>query len=184
MPHRLPFNSKLPLVAAREFIFAGETFRKGDPFPVKDFSLRLIQRQYDARAIDHAEAEEAPVELVQMTGPKGGRYTITAPWLADPEIVRGKANAEARLAELIEAGAPEGWVDPNAPTDAPVVGVIESEVNSPEVLVTVDGDKHTVTAPWLDAPEDFADEAGAVARQTELREAGPPEGWKPEAPTE
>lgn len=49
------------------------------------------------------------------------------------------------------------------------------------VLVTVDEDgKHVVSAPWLDATEAYDDAELADVRQAEIREEGPPDGWKPE----
>lgn len=181
MARRQPFNSKKPLVAAREFTFAGEQFKKGDPFPIKDFSLRLIGRQYEARAIDHVDdgaAEgEAPddQQVTMVAGPQNGRYTITAPWLAAPEVIRGKANADKRFAELTAEGeALKAEAEASPP-------VINPDVKHPEVLITTDGVIFTVSAPWLELTEEFGEEADAVARQTELREAGPPEGWDPEA---
>lgn len=113
MPHRPSFDPKRPLVAAREFTFNGKDYQTGDPFgPFEEgeVSDRLRARQYDSRAVNYAEgeaAEQPPAEQVTMTGPAGGRYTITAPWLAEPEVVRGKVNAEKRLAELREAGEPD-----------------------------------------------------------------------------
>lgn len=47
------------------------------------------------------------------------------------------------------------------------------------VLVTIDDDMFIVNAPWLDSPEPFASAEEAEARQAEVREAGPPEGWEP-----
>lgn len=111
MAARPRFDPKRPLVAAREFIFAGKTYQPGDPFNPEGVAQRARARQYEARAVNHGEGEEAAASAdpIQMTGPKGGRYTITAPWLDEPEVVRGKVNAEKRLAELHEAGEPASY---------------------------------------------------------------------------
>lgn len=179
MPHRPPFDLKRPLVAAREFTFAGKKFEKGDPFHVEGFNPRLIRRQYEARVVNHTDEEAVPESLVQMTGPSGGRYTITAPWLEKPEVVRGKVPAQERLAEITEEGPPEGWT-PEAPKE-PELRPLEG--NDQYVIVTVgENDVHTVNTAWLDEPEDFPTAEDAAARQAELRAEGPPEGWEPPAP--
>lgn len=230
MAHRVPFDIKKPLVAAREFTFAGDKYAKGDQFPrlgkADSFNHRLIKRQYESLAVNHtAEADPADAPI-QMTGPQGGRYTITAPWLEKPEIVRGKANADKRLAELTAEGAPlgfiaggsevtveggdGGWFEVNAPwLDEPekVQGREAAEARQrflhdgkPEgfkpksdddkeleeisetdalVIISIDGDAYTLTAPWLEAPETFDNAEAADARQAEVRAAGPPEGWTP-----
>ena len=159
MAHRPQFDIRKPLVAAKGFIFAGEAFKKGDPFPVKDFSPRLIKRQYEAHAIDHVVEAEAQPDPVQMTGPQGGRYTITAPWLDEPEVIRGKALADARFAELKEAGAPLGWIEGGS-------------------AVTVEGGEggwYDVTAPWLDEADRVQGREAAELRQRELHDAGEPD---------
>lgn len=110
MPHREPYDPKRPLVAAREFIFAGRAFKKGDPFPTEGFARRLIDRQYDCRAVEHAAPgveDDSPIKMVP--GPSNGRYTITAPWLETPLIIRGKKNANQAFADMTEEGPPEGW---------------------------------------------------------------------------
>lgn len=160
MAHRQSFDITKPLVAATAFVFAGDRYEKGDPFPrlgnATTFKPGLIRRQYDSRKVDHVEPDaDSPV---QMTGPSGGRYTIKAPWLEKPEVVRGKAKAEERLAELREAGAPLGWIDGGS--DVTVEGG--------------DGGWYTVRAPWLEAPERVQGRAAAEARQRELHDAGAP----------
>ncbi len=231
MPHRELFNPKRPLVAAREFVFAGISYSRGDPFPdpagppVTSFSRRLIERQYDTMAVNHAGEEDDVAESndpVQMKpAAKNGSYDITAPWLEKPLTIRGKVNAEKAFAELREEGAPLGWIDGGteveieeqgggwyeitAPwlTEAEKVqgreaaetrqreihdaGAPEQELDPVEghaasVVISIDGSKRIVTAPWLDAPEEFdgdTADADAEARQAALREDGPPEGWEP-----
>lgn len=170
MPHREPFDPKRPLVAAKEFRFAGIKYGPGDPFPGPDaldialFSRRNIERQYNAFCVNHIEQDEAEADdPVKMTGPKGGRYTITAPWLDEPLIVRGKVNAEKAFDDLKAAGPPKE-LDP-------------VEGHAASVLITIEGEKFIVNAPWLEAPEEFDDAAAAEARQGELRAEGPPDGW-------
>lgn len=170
MAHRQPFDLNRPMVAAREFTFAGVAFKKGYPFPTKGFSPRLIKRQYEARVINHLDPVDAaegdtagggaPLPQLTMVGPKGGRYTITGPGLTDPEIVKGKKPAQDRLAEL--------------------QATLVKPIDGPAALVLVsadDGGTFTVTAPWQ-KPEIFETAALAEARQAEVRAAGPPEGWE------
>lgn len=195
MPVTEPFNIKRPLVAARPFTFAGVRYDKGDRFNPKDFSLRLVKRQYETGALRHPKDDEPEAEApadadpVQMKpAPKNGYYVITAPWLPpEGETVRGKVNAEKRLAELREAGPPpEDAAALAARLKAEAGGDKQLEpVEGPaaSVLVSVEeGGKFALNYPWgkteiFDNPDD------AAKRQTEVREAGPPEGWTP-APNE
>jgi hypothetical protein len=158
------FDPKRPLVAARDFTFMGVPYAKGAPFNPEGASDRLRARQYEARVVNFGEGEasEDPAQLVTMSGPQGGRYTITAPWLDEPEVVRGKVNAEARLAELREAGPPLGFIDGGS-------------------QVTVEGGEggwYEVNAPWLDEPEKVQGREAAEARQQQLHEAGEPASYK------
>lgn len=158
MPRRISFDPKLPLVAAREFIFAGKPFKKGDPFPIEGFALRLIRRQYEALAINHVDPADLPADPIQMTGPAGGRYTITAPWFEKPLVIRGKVNAEKALADVREEGAPLGWID-----------------GGTEVEIEQIGDTlFRVSAPWLDDAEEIEGREAAEARQREIHQAGAP----------
>ena len=92
--------------------------------------------------------------------------------------VHGEANARERAAELREQGPPAAEAgDDDAELDA------VDEISA-QVLVSIEGDKHVVNAPWLEAPEPFDDEGEAAERQHELREAGPPDGWEPPAESE
>lgn len=230
MPHREPFDPNRPLVAARDFTFAGEEFKPGDPFPKPGtppdfFARRLIARQYEALAVNHAapDADEAALdEAIKITGPSGGRYTITAPWLDEPMVVRGKVPAFEAYDKIKAEGAPLGWIEGGTETGveeagggwyhitapwldepekvqgreaaearqlelhaagAPVKELEAVEGHAASVLISVEADgSFTVNAPWLEAPEAFTDSAAAEARQAELRDAGPPEGW--EAPEE
>lgn len=234
MPHREPFDPNRPLVAARDFRFAGVPYAKGDPFPDPNgppgnfFSPRNLARQYEVGAVNHVALDAAEAEAADapkmVPGPNNGRYTITAPWLDEPMIVRGKVNAEKAFEQVKEDGAPLGWIAGGTETaieevgggwfaisapwlDEPEkvqgrdaaearqleihsAGAPEQELEAVEghaasVLISIDGDKRTVTAPWLEAPETFEGDtadADAEARQAVLRAEGPPEGW--EAPEE
>lgn len=166
MPHREPFDPKRQLVAAREFRFAGIKYGPGDPFPGPDaagiahFSRRNIERQYSAHAVNHvAEAAEEDKPVKMVAGPQNGRYTITAPWLDKPLVVRGKKNADDTFAEMTEAGAPLGWIEGGTET-----GIEESG-----------GGWYQITAPWLDEPEKVQGREAASARQLEIHSAGAPE---------
>lgn len=162
MAVRPRFDPKRPLVAARDFTFMGVAYTTGDPFNPEGASDRLRARQYEARAVNFGEGEAESTEQVQMTGPKGGRYTITAPWLDEPETVRGKAPAEKRLAELRAEGPPLGFIEGGS-------------------AVTVEGGEggwYEVNAPWLDEPEKVQGRDEAEARQRELHEAGEPDTYR------
>lgn len=165
MPVREPFNPNRPLVAAREFRFAGVKYGPGDPFPGKGVDLatisrRHIERQYATFAVNHAEAGEAEQadDLISMTGPSGGRYSITAPWLEKPLVIRGKVNAEKALADLRDEGAPLGWIEGGSEVEIEEAG----------------GGWFHISAPWLDEAEKVQGREAAEARQRELHEAGAP----------
>lgn len=175
MPHREPFNPKRSLVAARAFVFAGISYDKGDPFPspeaapVASFPRRLIERQYNTMAVNHApEVSDEASDPIQMTGPKGGRYTITAPWLETPLTIRGKVNAEKALEEMREEGAPLGWIE----------GGSEVEIEEHG------GGWYEITAPWLDEAEKVQGREAAEARQREIHDAGRPAAEGDETPPE
>jgi hypothetical protein len=164
--HREPFNIGRPLVAATAFIFAGDKYEKGDPFPrlgnVQTFNRRLIRQQYEARKVNHVPEEDvsAPDGPVTMkASDRKNSFIIAAPWLDKPETVRGKVNAEKRFAEVQEEGPPLGWIEGGS-----------------EVTVEAgNGGWYTVNAPWLEAPERLQGREAAEARQLELHEAGAPE---------
>jgi hypothetical protein len=187
VPHRPPFDPNRPLVAAREFLFAGLSYKKGDPFPGPSvapgisFPRRLIERQYNAGAVNHedpgkagpdgkAAEDDSPVKLIK--GAKNGYWSIAAPWLEAPLEFRGEHNAKAAFAELKEEGPPLGWIDGGTET---------------EIMDAGDG-TFLITAPWLSEPEKVeGDRAAAETRQREIHEAGPPEGFgaktEPKEPT-
>jgi hypothetical protein len=161
--HRLRFDPKRSLIAARGFTFAGRAYALGDPFPHPEdgpFAQRQIERQYETRAVNFAPESEAAEDPVQMTkAEKNGYYTITAPWFERPLTVRGKVNAEKALAEVREEGAPLGFID----------GGTEVEVEESG------GGWYQITAPWLDEPEKVQGREAAEARQREIHDAGEPE---------
>lgn len=49
-----------------------------------------------------------------------------------------------------------------------------------QVIVAIEGDEFVVRAPWLEADAVFDNAEAAEARQAEIRDAGPPEGWEPQ----
>ncbi len=160
MPVRPRFDPKRALIAARGFSFLGRAYGPGDPFPHPDdaasIAPRLLARQYEGHAVNHAP--EAPADPIQMTGPAGGRYTITAPWLERPLVIRGKVNAEKALADIREEGAPLGWIEGGTETEIEEAG----------------GGWYAISAPWLAEPEKVQGREAAEARQREIHDAGPP----------
>lgn len=161
MPVRPRFDPKRPLIAARAFHFLGRTYAAGDPFPNPDDEAavndRLRARQYEARAVSFApDSEPDPVQMRE--GPKNGRWMISAPWLDEDEEVRGKKNAEDRVAELRAEGPPLGWIEGGS--------VIEVEGN--------EDDGFTVMAPWFIRPAVHETREAAETAQRALHEAGEP----------
>lgn len=131
----------------------------------------------EGEKVHGAEAAEARTLEVRTTGDTkgidyahsgGGWYLITGPGVPEGLKVKGEEAAKEKVKELREAG-----------TTQPVIEPLEG--HAALVLVTEEDDDFIVSAPWLDAPERFADAAAAEARQAALREAGPPEGWEPSA---
>lgn len=136
------------------------------------------QEKAEREAAEKAEAERAAALTaagITVTAKGGGYYEVASPTLAEPARVRGKDAADAKVAELLAAHQ-----EANPATD----GQQELEAvegDAANVLVLVGDADWTVTAPWLDAPETFDTVEAAEARQAELREAGAPEGWEPDA---
>lgn len=166
MAHRLRFDPKRSLIAARGFTFAGRSYAPGDPFPHPDDAGtvhdRLRARQYEARAVNFAPEDATAEDPVQMVkAEKNGYYTITAPWFERPLTVRGKVNAEKALAEVREEGAPLGWIDGGSDVEVEELG----------------GGWYQIDAPWLAEPEKVQGREAAEARQGEIHTAGAPEGW-------
>lgn len=162
MAHRLRFDPKRPLIAARGFTFAGRAYAPGDPFPNPadgPFALRQIERQYETRGVNFAPESETAEDPVQMTGPAGGRYTITAPWFERPLTVRGKVNAEKALADVREEGPPLGFIDGGSDVEVEESG----------------GGWYQIDAPWLAEPEKVQGREAAEARQREIHAEGEPE---------
>lgn len=130
-----------------------------------------------ARAAELREAGPPPApepngEVQVIPSPDHpGMFHVVIPWEDKMEQFTGenaRDDAMRRAEELRQQ-------DPRLKTvDGPAASV----------LITVDGDKHVVSAPWLDEPETFDTPEDADARQRELRDAGPPQGWEPAAPDE
>lgn len=162
MPVRPRFDPKRALIAARTFTFGGRAYAPGQPFPHPDDAEaipdRLRARQYEARAVDFAPEADAEPDLVTMSGPQGGRYTIEAPWLERPLSIRGKVNAEKALAEMREEGPPLGWIE----------GGTEVEIEESG------GGWYAISAPWLDEAENVQGREAAEKRQREIHDAGRP----------
>lgn len=83
--------------------------------------------------------QDAARRLVAMEETGNGWYLIRAPWLGEGEKVQGREAAEARKAELIEAGQPDDY-DPNAAaTDAGDEGDdATDETDSPETDIAIE----------------------------------------------
>lgn len=165
MPVRPRFDPKRALIVARPFRFAGREYSVGDQFPHPDdpaVAPRLLARQYEARAVNMSEDTEADEPVQMKPGPKNGRWTITAPWMDEPLVIRGKKRAEEALADLRSEGAPLGWIEGGSAVE----------------IDDLDGGWFEITAPWLDEPEKLQGQAEAEARQREIHDAGEPETYK------
>lgn len=134
------------------------------------------------RAEDLRQAHENKGVLI--TAGKGGWHIVTAPWLAEPVKAQGADKAGAARDKLALAGPPEGWQASDGPLTEDQIANWIKPVGETDALVviSIDGETYTVSAPWLNQPETFDDPEAADNRQAELRAEGPPEGWKPVAP--
>jgi hypothetical protein len=104
-------------------------------------------------------------------GAPGGSEAHEPPALAgNVTVADGATNAQ--IVEAIEAKRKS--VAEGAPKELEAV-----EGHAASVLVSIDDDMFIVNAPWLESPEPFDNAEAAEARQAELREEGPPEGWEP-----
>lgn len=155
------FDSRIhigrPMVAATEFLYDGVEYEAGDSFPVDDIHPRKVAAMYGARRINFAPEQTAEAETAD-TGPAtieaqpGGYYLVSAPWLDEPERIRGKAKAEARAAEINEGGEPEthhgytlaegenGWwkiTRADDPADEPVALNVQGEDNARQAVATL-----------------------------------------------
>jgi hypothetical protein len=107
-----------------------------------------------------------------LTDGENGWYVITGAAMQETLKVHGEEDARAAVAKLRAGELVEG---------ATIITPVEGPAAS--VLISVEDDRYVVSAPWLEQPESFDTAEAADARQAELREAGPPEGWvPPEAP--
>jgi len=87
--------------------------------------------------------QEEPAELEAVEGDAANvlvsvgdnDWTVTAPWLDAPETFDTVEAAEARQAELREAGAPEGWspsAGEGATAEAPAEGIAQAKAEGEE----------------------------------------------------
>lgn len=110
------FNNELELVSSRTMLVNGEDLHRGDTISADlDHGTRL-RLWMSGRAIYKDDFRPTPTEAdatafdVTITETGGGWYVVRPTWLAEGEEgekIKGKANAEARAAELLEEGPPE-----------------------------------------------------------------------------
>lgn len=151
------FDPKRPLVAARSFTYLGVDYTAGAPFPTDGIAPYKLNTLYGSRAVNHTDEKAEPASPVQMKALGGGYFEVTAPWLDDPEKVRGQQKAIARVEELREAGEPDSY------------GGVSIEGG--------EGGWYTIEADWADEPEKIQGEDAARARAAALRAEGPyPDG--------
>lgn len=174
------FDPKASFTAARSFVYNGVQMNAGDPFPTTDLADHKVRTLFASRAINQGDPGSS--EPVQMSQTRPGYFEITAPWLDEPEKVRGKQNAETRLTELREAGEPDyykgveisggegGWYEISVDWDDENVTKVQGQAEArriaaqyradgppPEhyaqVTVTPSGDEEHEEAPYVvDAP--------------------------------
>lgn len=152
------FDNSKTLIATRNMTVEGHEVHAGKPLP-GDLSKGLRMRLWVTRRVVY-EADYRPTPTaepeseVRVTEAGGGWYQVEAPWLAEPEKVQGKDKAEARAAELREAGDPKG---------------VHVEGG--------DGGWFEVRADWLADPAKIQGREAADEHAAQLRAEGPPEGW-------
>lgn len=159
------FKAEEPLVATRQLTVLGVELQRGSDIP-QDLDLGIRRRLWQTtRAVYKKDFTPTPVEsaedeaarLVTMEGPlPGGYYHINAPWMAEPEKVRGKVPAERRRDEIVAYGDPKG--------------VFVSEAG---------GGWYHIDAAWLPEAEKVQGKDEAEARADELRAEGAPAGFDP-----
>lgn len=102
----------------------------------------LLEAHQASQTITNGQQQE-PAELVAVEGDAAnvlvhvgdGDWTVSAPWLEAPETFTNVEAAEARQAELREAGAPEGWSPSpgeGATDEAPAEGVAQDKAEGEE----------------------------------------------------
>lgn len=123
-----------------------------------------VKAEQEAQALRDAGEPDDHHDVALIAGDNGW-FDVKAAWADEPEKVHGEAAARALAAQLRAEGKPADQID----------AVGEPALS---VLISVGDDSWTVTAPWLEGPETFDKVEAAEARQAELREAGPPEGWE------
>ncbi|MFL6864117.1 MAG: hypothetical protein ACJ8DZ_14070 [Allosphingosinicella sp.] len=152
------FDPARDFVAARGLTWKGQPLKTGDPFDKAGVPPHKLKTLYGSRAINMSDGTPAAVpeivELGSMEATPGGWYNISMPWLDEAERVRGKVNAERRLAKLREDGEP---------LDHHGVALSEGENGWWEVK-----------AEWAVEAEKIHGEDAARARAAELRDEGPP----------
>lgn len=159
------FDPTKPLVAGRQMELGEHSLQGGDPIPddvEDDIKRRLWMVEHAHYADDwtptpeevtHGEGLEwmDEAEGVSVSEGENGWYTISAAWLGeDGEKVHGLEAAEARAAELREAGDTKG--------------VTYSHTG---------GGWYEVAAPWMETPVKVKGEDAAKAKAEELREQAP-----------
>lgn len=164
MPVRPRFDPKRRLTVARAFRFLGRDYAVGDAFPHGDDADKISDRQrgaqYESRAVNFLPEEEAhPVQMKKAA--RNGSWEITAPWMDEPLIIRGKKRADDALAELREEGQPLGWIAGGSQVEIEEQG----------------GGWFEITAPWLDEAEKVQGREAAEKRQREIHDAGEPDTY-------
>lgn len=213
---RLRFDPRRPLVAARAFTYHGKRFAKDDPFPTEGIDPRVRKKFYEGRFLSHGEGtvadQAAAADPVKLEPQPGGFYLVSAPWLDEPERIKGKAKAERRAAQLREDGEPDyhhgvaieqgengwwsvqaDWMGDNAynihgeEAAREQAASLRAEGPPPDprtdVTLAEEDGEFVVNAPWLEEPLIFEDRADAETQVELTRDAGPPEGWEPAEPS-
>ncbi len=205
------FTWPADLVATRAMTFNGNDLVAGDPILLGEDDKGMAMRIWmSGRAVYSREYNPTPIQsapispVFEMIDRKNGSWAITVPWEDEPIIVKGKAKAEARRDELMNAGEPlshhgvailgdgkGGWYGVKADW-------IEQEIKAQDMeaaafiatnlreagkpaedsdgigKVLVDQDRFAVYAPWLDEV-DYIDGADHADHHIEqLRGAGAP----------
>lgn len=158
------FDPARDYTAARSFTYNGVDYAAGDTFDKSGLAPHRLNTLYGSRAVNMTDKDAPASDGITMTQTRPGYFEVSAPWLDEPEKVRGLAKAQARVEELREEGEP---------ADHHGVSISGGE-----------GGWYTLTREGLDGElkvqgEDEARKVATALRAGEIVD-GQPDEWAPE----